>query len=66
MHISNNPMVENQLCRRDIQLQQKEMIVPQNNNDIIENQTEPHVIEDPPVNEVVPNNEHFNNEDRLS
>ena len=32
----------------------------QNDNNIIENQTEPHVIEDPPVNEIFPNNEHFN------
>ena len=31
-----------------------------NDNNIIENQTEPHVIEDPRVNEIFPNNEHFN------
>ena len=38
----------------------------QNDNNIIENQTEPHVIEDSPVNEIVQNNEHFNIEDKES
>ena len=38
----------------------------QNDNNIIENQTEPHVIEDSPVNEIFQNNEHFNIEDKES
>ena len=38
----------------------------QNDNNIIENQTEPHVIEDPPVNEIVSNNEHFITKDKES
>ena len=42
------------------------MIVTQNDNNIIENQTEPHGTEDPTVNEIVSNNEHFNIEEKES